>query len=70
MDLTLSPQEEAFRDELREWLAAKRQTNDIMETTGYVVYRDGIPLTSMSSSVTSFTDNACATIARTTGLMP
>ncbi len=25
-------------DNLREWLATKRQTNDIMETTGYVVY--------------------------------
>ena len=36
------------------WKAA----TDNVGVDSYVVYRDGLPLTSMSSSVTSFTDNA------------
>ncbi len=36
------------------WTAA----TDNIGVKSYVVYRDGLPLTSMSSSVTSFTDNA------------
>jgi fibronectin type 3 domain-containing protein len=36
------------------WKAA----TDNVAVKSYVVYRDGMPLTSMSSSVTSFTDNA------------
>ncbi len=36
------------------WKAA----TDNVGVKSYVVYRDGLPLTSMSSSVTSFTDNA------------
>ena len=36
------------------WKAA----TDNVAVKSYVVYRDGLPLTSMSSSVTSFTDNA------------
>jgi fibronectin type 3 domain-containing protein len=35
-----------------------KPATDNVGVTSYVVYRDGIPLTSMSSPVTSFTDNA------------